>query len=112
MEQIGTKHDKDKPRMDLLDPLAITELAKVLTFGAAKYSAHNWRNGIASSRLLAATLRHTLAYMDGEDKDPESNLSHLAHAMCNLMFAINLEVTRPDLSDHCSFQPRKEELEL
>ncbi len=34
----GVKHDGDKPRMDLLDPLALEGLAQVLTFGANKYS--------------------------------------------------------------------------
>ena len=96
----GTKHDQAKPRMDLLDTYALTQLTLVLGFGAKKYADDNWRSGIASRRLLAATLRHVLAYMDGQDLDEESNLSHLAHAMCNLMFAINLAHTKPELSDH------------
>lgn len=96
----GTKHDQAKPRMDLLDAYAIEQLALVLDFGAKKYADDNWRSGIESRRLLAATLRHTLAYMDGQDLDSESGLSHLAHAMCNLMFAINLAHTKPELSNH------------
>lgn len=35
----GTKTDGDKLRVDLLDVYAITELAKVLTFGAKKYTS-------------------------------------------------------------------------
>ena len=98
---IGTeamKFDGEKTRMDLLDPCAIEQLAQVLTFGASKYAAHNWRKGISKSRLLAAALRHLFAYLSGEDKDPESGLSHVAHAMCCCMFLLGLE-HRADLDD-------------
>lgn len=95
----GTKHDQDKPRMDLLDPLWLEETAKVLGFGAQKYAAHNWRQGIAQSRLIGAALRHLTAHQRGEDRDPESGLPHLAHASCCLMFLTNMAATRPDLDD-------------
>jgi len=94
----GIKHDQDKPRMDLLDPYAIEQLAKVLTFGASKYAAHNWREGISKSRLIAAALRHLFAYLGGQDKDPETGLSHIGHAMCCCMFLLGLE-HRPELDD-------------
>lgn len=86
----GIKHDAEKVRMDLLDPVAIEQLAAVLTFGAQKYAAHNWRKGIDFSRLSAATLRHVFAFMRGEDLDPESGLPHIAHAMCCCMFLLGL----------------------
>ena len=95
----GTKHDGGKPRMDLLDRVWLEEVAKVLGFGAQKYAAHNWRQGIAQSRLIAAAMRHLMAHNDGEDTDPESGLPHLAHASCCLMFATNMMRTRPDLDD-------------
>lgn len=95
----GVKFDQDKPRMDLLDPLWLEETAKVLGFGAKKYAAHNWRQGIAQSRLIGAALRHLMAHQRGEDKDPESGLPHLAHASCCLMFLTNMAVTRPELDD-------------
>lgn len=95
---VGIKFDQDKPRMDLIDPTAMTELAKVLAFGARKYAAHNWRKGLAKSRLLGAALRHLFAYLGGEDKDPETGLSHVAHAMCCCMFILGLE-HRTDLDD-------------
>ena len=94
----GVKFDGDKPRMDLLDSYAIEQLAQVLTFGASKYAAQNWRKGISKSRLLAAAFRHLFAYLRGEDKDRESGLSHVAHAMCCCMFLLGLE-HRADLDD-------------
>lgn len=95
----GTKHDSDKPRMDLLDAEALEELTKVLTFGAKKYAVENWRKGISFRRLLAAALRHVFAFMRGEDKDPETGLSHMAHAMCCAMFVIWMQRHRPDMDD-------------
>ena len=92
------KHDKGKPRMDLLDPYAIEQLSHVLTFGAQKYAAHNWRKGLSKCRLIAAALRHLFAYLGGQDRDDESGLSHVAHAMCCCMFLLGLE-HRDDLDD-------------
>ena len=98
-ENTGVKHDQGKPRMDLLSGLALEEVAKVLTFGAVKYGEHNWRGGIVFSRLIAAAMRHLFAYARGESKDPETGLSHIAHAMCCLMFLLEFAVTKPHLDD-------------
>lgn len=95
----GQKFDQDKPRVDLLDPLALEGLAKVLTFGAKKYAAHNWRGGISYSRILGGLVRHTFAIMRGEDIDPESGLPHIDHLGCCWMFLSNFMKTRPDLDD-------------
>lgn len=95
----GVKFDTDKPRMDLLDPVALEGLAAVLTFGAKKYAAHNWRGGLSYSRLLAALLRHTFAILRGERIDPESGLPHIDHVGCCWMFASNMMKTRPDMDD-------------
>lgn len=102
----GTKYDQDKPRMDLLDAEALEGLAAVLTFGAKKYAAHNWRGGISYSRLLAALLRHTFAIMRGEYVDPESGLPHIDHVGCCWMFLSNHMKNRPDLND--LWQPKKD----
>lgn len=98
----AVKYDDGKPRMDLLDSHAIEQMATVLGFGAQKYPAHNWRKGIHKSRLLAAALRHLFAYLRGEDLDPESGLSHVAHAMCCCMFLLGL-AHRSELDDR--FKP-------
>jgi hypothetical protein len=80
------KFDGEKTRVDLLDPLALEGLAKVLTFGAKKYAAHNWRGGFKWSRLIGALMRHLFAIMRGEDIDPESSLPHIDHLGCCWMF--------------------------
>lgn len=95
----GTKHDQEKVRLDLIDAEAIEGLAKVLTFGAQKYAAHNWRGGISNSRLLAAMLRHTFAIMRGEYTDPESGLPHIDHVGCCWMFLSWNFKNKPELND-------------
>lgn len=80
------KFDREKPRMELLSTAAMRRTAMVMTFGAKKYDADNWREGFAWRRLYGAALRHIFSHMDGEDKDPESGLSHLDHAACCIMF--------------------------
>lgn len=82
----GVKHDIGKEPLDLLPFAALTEVAKVLDFGAKKYAAYNWAKGMSWARLIAATLRHIFAFMRGEDKDKETGLSHIAHALCCLLF--------------------------
>lgn len=95
----GNKFDSEKADMALLSPIAMFKIAEVMTFGKQKYSAHNWRKGVAYSRLLAALLRHTFSYLNGETLDPESGKSHLAHAGCCVMMLLEFETTRPELDD-------------
>lgn len=95
----GAKHDAGKAPLDLLSPLALTGTSRVLGFGAAKYAAHNWRRGIAWSRIIGAVFRHLLAFMRGEDIDPESGLPHIDHVACNVMFLQEFYTTRKDLDD-------------
>lgn len=104
----GIKFDSNKPRMDLLDPYALEELAKVLSFGAVKYEPNNWRKGIAITRLTSSLLRHVFAFMRGESTDPETGLSHIAHAMCNCMFILWTVRNRPAFDDRplCHAEPQ------
>lgn len=82
----ATKHDRGKPRLSLIPPLAEMEFARVLTFGASKYGDNNWRLGIPWSRFLDAMMRHINAIRNGEDYDAESGLLHSAHIMCSAAF--------------------------
>ena len=90
----GTKFDNGKPRMGLLPSGPLREIAAVLSFGASKYNDHNWRGGFKWSRLVDASLRHLTAWNEGQDKDEESGLSHLAHAACCLLFLLEHEAKK------------------
>lgn len=88
----GLKFDTGKERYDLLPPEALHDIAKVLTYGAAKYAPNNWKLvDDPESRYFAAVQRHLWAWQRGEKLDPETNVSHLAHAACSIMFLLELE---------------------
>src|SRR5690606_36230252 len=92
------KNDAHKPPLALVPASLETEVAKVMHFGAYKagaegkgYGLHNWRQGCDYSRYISAAKRHINAFNEGEDLDPESGLSHLAHAACCLAFLIEMQ---------------------
>lgn len=93
------KFDSGKPPMGLLPRHSLEQVASVLGFGAQKYDAHNWRKGMKWSRLIDAALRHIHALNDGEDHDPESGMSHAAHAACCLLFLIQYQKDHPEMDD-------------
>lgn len=93
------KNDAGKPRMELLDPGFLEGVSQVLTFGANKYAAHNWRNGLSPTRTIGAALRHIFAWLGGESLDRETGLNHLLHAGCELMFTWWTVTHKPELDD-------------
>lgn len=84
-EKGGVKDDSGKRKWHLLPREALIDTVKVLEMGAVKYSANNWKN-VDRYRYVDAFDRHWAAFLDGEAIDPESGLSHIAHALCNLLF--------------------------
>lgn len=90
----GRKDDAGKPRTDLLPAGALLEVAKVLGSGADRYGADNWRRGMAWRRLIGAALRHMFAFAKGEDRDPETGLSHMAHCCCCVLFLLTYQLEK------------------
>lgn len=95
----GVKHDDDKARYALVSPAGLEAEARGMTYGAKKYGDYNWRKGIAVSRYISAALRHIFAVIRGEITDPESQVSHLGLAKCNLGMAIQTLEDHPELND-------------
>lgn len=94
MSEVGLKYDNDKPRYDLMPVNAEEEVVRVLTYGAEKYSANNWKNvKPLYERYYSACRRHLEAFRKGEKKDPESGFSHLAHAACCILFMLETELS-------------------
>jgi Domain of unknown function (DUF5664) len=85
------KADDGKVRADLLPADALLHVAEVLTLGAAKYGADNWRKVDDVIRYKAALMRHVLQYLSGQAVDAESGKSHLAHVACNALFLLELD---------------------
>ena len=94
-EGVGAKHDEGKLRYSLLPKGTITELLKVLEFGAKKYAPDNWMKvDNAQTRYYDAALRHITAWHEGEKFDQETGVSHIAHALCCLHFLMWFELEK------------------
>lgn len=91
----GAKLDAGKIRPGLMFADfagALMEVAKVSTYGAAKYTDHGWRTVPDGLRRYSDALsRHILAAATGETHDPESGLTHMAHAAWNILAVIQLQ---------------------
>lgn len=94
------KHDHHKLPMHLISPVALEELARALRHGAEKYGERNWEPGLKYSRLYAAAQRHLVAWWGGEDLDPETGETHVAHAFATMMMLTHFtRQVRTDLDD-------------
>lgn len=85
----GARYNEGKLRWGLMSWPALREVVRVLEFGAKKYAAWNWTKGLSWSDCFNSLQRHMLAWYEGEDRDPETGLSHMAHVMCNAMFLMH-----------------------
>jgi hypothetical protein len=108
----GRKNDSGKPMLSLVSTPALFGLARVLTFGAQKYSADNWRDGFAWRRLINSLLRHGLEFSDGQDIDPESGLPTIDHLGCCWMFLSEAQKRRQGTDDRFKAEPSEREKKL
>ena len=70
-----------KPPLHLIPPAAEILEAVVMGLGAKKYGPFNWRSSkVRATVYIAAAKRHLAQWLDGQNDDPESGVSHLAHA--------------------------------
>lgn len=87
---MAKKENTGKPRLELLKRSALEEMAFIREFGIAKYQNDtDWRLNPVED-YAGAALRHIYKFVDGELVDKESGYMHLAHAMVDLMLAIEL----------------------
>ena len=88
----GIKHDQGKDPWDLAPWDSFRAIVEILDFGARKYAPRNWEKGMDWSRCYSACIRHLTAWWEGQDKDPETGKSHLAHAGACIVFLIAYEI--------------------
>lgn len=80
------KADSGKLQWSLMPFEELKDVVKVLMLGAKKYSPDNWKKCDDVKRYKDALMRHVISYVSGDERDEESGLSHLAHAVCNCLF--------------------------
>jgi hypothetical protein len=105
------KEDTQKPNVSLLPVTPLITAAKCLTFGAKKYGQNNWKkdlHNVAYSRTYSSIQRHLMAYWDGVDFDEETGLSHLAHAMSQIMILLEQTKHCPEMDDRFKYPEKKE----
>lgn len=95
----GMKNRKDC-ELFTAPPVGMVEYGKVCSYGSRdKYAQNNWRYGFVWSLSANALLRHYLAWVGGEDHDPESGLHHMAHAAWHALVLVQFSVDHPSLDD-------------
>jgi len=78
------RFNEGKVRYDLVPAWAYEQVARVFTYGAKKYSDHNWRKGMPWSEMIASMERHLQAIKAGEDyNDKDFGLLNSAHLAWN-----------------------------
>ena len=87
----AAKADAGKPRLSLVPPQIIRDVARIREYGNAKYGdPENWRT-VEPERYINAAYRHLIAFAeDPKSVDEESGLPHLWHCECNLAFLSEL----------------------
>lgn len=92
--EAGAKLDAGKSlvgRLMGLHARAIWEVYEVGTFGANKYTEGGWQHvPDGFKRYEDAQMRHYLKRYMGEEIDPESGFSHLAHEAWNALSKLEL----------------------
>ena len=94
------KADGGKIRPTLCPVSLIRAVAEVREYGCRKYhDPDNWKK-VEPRRYREALYRHWLAFLDGEELDPESLLPHLWHIACNVAFLIEMEEKPGERTNH------------
>lgn len=100
-DDTGNRFNQDKSPLSIMLEAkhAIEGCSEILKFGAEKYARGNWRKGLNHTEICDSLLRHMSSYLAGEDNDPESNLPHVDHILCNALFLSEMTRTHADLDD-------------
>ena len=90
------RYNNGKPDFSLLPLSTLTEVVRVLEYGAEKYERNNWLKPTSWDISFGCLMRHMSAWQAGEDNDPESGQSHLAHAACNILQMLHQLENHPE----------------
>lgn len=75
-----------KAPMSCVPAVVMAEIGVAMLEGAAKYGRYNYRvSGVRAAVYYDATMRHLMAWWEGQDTDPDSGLSHITKAITSLV---------------------------
>lgn len=97
--QLALRFNEDKLKWSLVDFKSFEPMVQVLMMGARKYAPNNWKKGLPVTEICESLMRHLYAFLDGEDNDPESSISHIGHMACNVMFLSYMMRELPEMDD-------------
>jgi hypothetical protein len=100
----GMKGQKSE-RLGGADPLALAELARVYGMGEQKYARYNYLKGYPWSLSVDALFRHLVAFLAGEERDPESGLLHTAHVAWHALTLTSFQQRRVGTDDRAPLKP-------
>lgn len=97
------RYNNGKPEVSHIAPEFLLDLASLMSASAKKYSKWNYAKGQYLTTPADSLMRHFIAFMSGENDDPESKHSHLVHIAANALIMwctckYHLE-KHPDLDD-------------
>ena len=95
----GDRFNEGKLKWSLVPQSALEPMVRVLEFGAEKYDSHNWMKGLSVTEVCESLKRHLDSFMEGEDNDPESKISHIGHMQCNTLFLAWMMENMPKMDD-------------
>ena len=78
-----------KGRFDLISPIMLARLARLLEEGAKRYGSRNWEKGIPPTRFLDSAFRHLVKVLAGQDDE-----DHAVQVIFNMMGYLHTVETR------------------
>lgn len=95
-----------KAPMSTVSAPVLAEVGVAMLEGALKYGRHNYRAvGVRASVYYDATLRHLMAWWEGEDTDPGSGMSHITKAITSLVVLRDAMIQGMDEDDRPPVSP-------
>jgi len=92
--------------LQLIPATALAQVALAHYDGLTKYGAWNWRNhGVRASIYLDAAERHIKAWQEGETLATDSQVHHLAHAICCFNIILDAEIAGKLMDDRPPSNP-------
>jgi len=76
----------------LISPIGLRRIAETYKEGFDKYGSYNWERGMPIGDILNHGIRHIYEYLSGDRSE-----DHLAHAAWNLIAAMHMEESHPEL---------------